>query len=105
VADSRDWYSPYWHYDNDPEARAALDLIADDYFSRTESSIFTPLHDALLRQGDRYMHLADLKSYLGADRALCALYADRDGWARKAILNIAASGRFSSTMRARSGRR
>jgi len=96
VADSRDWYSPYWHYDNDPETRAALDLIADDYFSRSEPSIFVPLHDALLRQGDRYMHLADLRSYLGADRALCALYADQDGWARKAILNIAASGRFSS---------
>jgi glycogen phosphorylase len=65
VAGSQDWYSPYWHYDNDPEARASLDLIADDYFSPNEPSIFAPLYDALLRQGDRYMHLADLGSYLG----------------------------------------
>jgi starch phosphorylase len=42
------------------------------------------------------MHLADLRSYLEADAAVCALYADRDAWARKAILNVAASGPFSS---------
>jgi glycogen phosphorylase len=96
VAESRGWYSPHWHYENDPEARAALDLIASDYFSRHEPGIFAPLHDALLRNGDHYMHLADLQSYLAADRALCGLYADADGWARKAILNIAASGPFSS---------
>jgi starch phosphorylase len=96
VADSRGWYSPYWHYHNDPEARAALDLIASDYFSRYEPGIFAPIHDALLAHGDHYMHLADLKSYLDADQRLCELYADRDGWARKAILNIAGSGKFSS---------
>jgi starch phosphorylase len=42
------------------------------------------------------MHLADLQSYLDADHALTQLYADPDAWARKAILNIAASGKFSS---------
>ena len=42
------------------------------------------------------MHLADLQSYLDADRRLLALYADPDAWARKAILNVAGSGKFSS---------
>ena len=42
------------------------------------------------------MHLADLKSYLAADQRLCELYADGDGWAHKAILNVAGSGQFSS---------
>ena len=42
------------------------------------------------------MHLADLKSYLAADQRLCELYVDGNGWARKAILNVAGSGRFSS---------
>ena len=42
------------------------------------------------------MHLADLKSYLEADGRLCALYANPDEWARKAILNVAGSGKFSS---------
>jgi starch phosphorylase len=42
------------------------------------------------------MHLADLKPYLEADQRLCELYADPVAWARKAILNIAGSGKFSS---------
>jgi glycogen phosphorylase len=45
---------------------------------------------------DHYMHLADLTSYLEADRRVCDLYADADGWVRKAIVNVASSGRFSS---------
>ena len=96
VADSRGWYSPFWHYDHEPETRAALDLIAGDYFSRYEPGVFAPLRDALLPHGDHYMHLADLKSYLEADQRLCTLYADPEAWARKAILNIAGSGKFSS---------
>jgi starch phosphorylase len=58
--------------------------------------IFAPLRDALLTYGDHYMHLADLKAYLEADPRLTELYADPDAWARKAILNIASSGKFSS---------
>jgi glycogen phosphorylase len=96
VAESRSWYTPQWHYENEPETRAALDLIASNYFSRNEPGIFAPIHNALLTYGDHYMHLADLKSYLDADRRLCELHADGDGWARKAILNIAGSGKFSS---------
>ncbi len=96
VADSRSWYNPHWHYDNEPETRAALDLISSDHFSLYEPGIFAPIHDALLAHGDHYMHLADLGSYLDADRRLCELYADADGWARKAVLNIAGSGKFSS---------
>ena len=96
VAGSRAWYKPQWHYDNDPETRAALDLIFADYFNRHEPGIFAPLRDALLTQGDHYMHLADLKSYLQAYQQLSELYADRASWARMAILNVASSGKFSS---------
>jgi glycogen phosphorylase len=96
VADSRSWYSPYWHYYNEPETRAALDLIFSNYFSRYEPGVFTPLRDALLTHGDHYMHLADLTSYLEADQRLVHLYADPDAWAYWAILNIAGSGKFSS---------
>ncbi len=96
VADSRGWYNPHWHYDNEPETKAALDLIFSNLFSRNEPGVFEPLRDALLTHGDHYMHLADLTSYLDADRQLLELYADRDGWTQKAILNIAGSGQFSS---------
>jgi glycogen phosphorylase len=96
VAGSRGWYDPHWHYDNEPETRAALDMISSDHFSRNEPGIFAPILDALLTHGDHYMHLADLKSYLEADRTLTDTYANRDAWVRKAILNVAASGKFSS---------
>jgi glycogen phosphorylase len=96
VAGSRGWYNPHWHYGNEPETRAALDLIFADHFSRNEPGVFTPLQDTLLTHGDFYMHLADLKSYLEADQRLVELYAHPDSWARKAILNVASSGKFSS---------
>jgi starch phosphorylase len=96
VADNRGWYSPHWHYDHEPETRAALDLIFSDHFSRCEPGVFAPLHKTLLSGGDHYMHLADLQSYLDADQRLLQLYADQDGWARRVILNVASSGKFSS---------
>jgi len=96
VADNRGWYNPHWHYEHEPETRAALDLIFSDHFSRHEPGIFGPLREVLLTGGDHYMHLADLRSYLEADGRLVALYRDGDAWAHKAILNVAASGRFSS---------
>jgi glycogen phosphorylase len=96
VADSRGWYNPQWHYDHEAETRAALDLIFSNHFSRYEPGVFEPLRDTLLTQGDHYMHLADLKSYVDADHRLLALYAEPQGWARRAILNVAASGKFST---------
>jgi starch phosphorylase len=96
VAGSRGWYNPHWHYEHEPETRAALDLISSNYFSRNEPGVFEPLLQAVLTGGDHYLHLADLTSYLNADRELCDLYADSNGWAHKAILNVASSGKFSS---------
>jgi glycogen phosphorylase len=96
VADNRSWYNPRWHYENEAETQAALDLIFSDYFSRNEPGVFEPLRHALLTGGDHYMHLADLTSYLDADRRLCDLYANSNAWAHKAILNVAGSGKFSS---------
>ena len=95
VAASRGWYNPQWHYENEPETRAALDLIFSDHFSRNEPGVFTPLRDMLLTK-DFYMHLADLTSYIQAHERLGAVYGDRNAWAQKAILNVASSGKFSS---------
>jgi starch phosphorylase len=96
VISTRSFYNPRWHYDHEPETRAALDLIISNHFSRNEPGVFDPLLDTLLDQGDFYMHLADLTSYLEADEQLTQLYADPDAWARMAILNVAGSGKFSS---------
>jgi starch phosphorylase len=96
VVNSRGWYNPNWHYEHEPETRAALDLIFSDYLSRNEPGVFEPLRALLLTHGDFYMHLADLRSYLDADGRLVELYSRPDDWARKAILNVAGSGKFSS---------
>jgi starch phosphorylase len=96
VADSRGWYNPHWHYEHEPETREALDLILNDHFSRREPGVFEPFRNTLLTGGDYYMHLADLRSYAQAQARAAALYADRNEWARRALLNIAGSGRFSS---------
>ena len=96
VSGSAGWYSPFWHHHNEPETRAALDLIFSDHFNRNEPGVFEPLRDALLTGGDRFMHLADLTAYLEADRRLLASYAAPQDWTRKVIMNIANSGRFSS---------
>ncbi len=96
VIASKGWYNPQWHYDHEPETRAALDLIGGDHFSRSEPGIFRPIWDTLLTQGDHYMHLADLTAYVQTQAKVATLYADPDAWAKKAILNIAHSGKFSS---------
>jgi starch phosphorylase len=96
VQESRGWYSPWWHYQHEPETRRALDLIFADHFSRTEPGIFSPIRDTLLNRGDYYMHLADLTSYTQAQTKVGTLYADPDAWVRKAIINVGCSGKFSS---------
>jgi starch phosphorylase len=96
VAESRGWYDPRWHYEHESETREALDLIFGDHFSRDEPGIFTPIRDSLLDRGDYYMHLADLRSYADAQSRVGTTYADQHAWTEKAILNVAASGLFSS---------
>jgi starch phosphorylase len=96
VAESAGWYNPHWHYAHEPETRAALDLIFTDHFSRSEPGIFEPIRQALLDGGDHYRNLADLTDYGRAHTALEACYADPETWSRKAIINVACSGKFSS---------
>ncbi len=64
VVGSRGWYDPWWHYENEPETRAALDLIASDAFSRYEPGSSGRLARHSPKNGDFYRHLADLASYL-----------------------------------------
>jgi starch phosphorylase len=96
VQGSQAWYNPHWHYEHEPETKAALDLIFSDYFSRNEPGTFEPIRDTLLTNGDHFMHLADLTSYVQAQDRLGRLYSTPGEWARKAILNVASSGKFSS---------
>ncbi|HEX3152317.1 MAG TPA: glycogen/starch/alpha-glucan phosphorylase [Gemmataceae bacterium] len=96
VLNGRAWYNPHWHYDNDPETRAALDMIFDNHFSPNEPGIFEPIRETLLTKGDYYMHLADLGEYVRTQEQVATAYGDRKAWAKKAIHNVARSGKFSS---------
>ncbi len=96
VINSRGWYNPTWHYENEPETRATLDLIFDNHFSAAEPGIFEPIRETLLAKGDYYMHLADLTGYVETQQKVSALYGDRQAWATKSIHNVARSRKFSS---------
>jgi starch phosphorylase len=96
VASSRGWYRPQWHYENEPETRTVIDLVRSGHFDQGEPGVFHPILDALIARGDPYMHLADLRSYAKAQEEVGSLYRDPPAWTRKAILNVAASGKFSS---------
>ncbi len=96
VDKTRGWYSPYWHYQNEPETRAAIDLIASGRFNPGEPGVFNPILDVLLPKGDFYLHLADLRSYSDAHQRLAQFYRDPSAWTRAAIMNVASSGKFSS---------
>jgi glycogen phosphorylase len=96
VASSRPWYNPYWHYEHEQETRRALDEIASNTFSPTEPGIFGPIWDTLLPRGDHYMHLADLTAYSKTQDSVGALYLQPEAWTKRAVLNVAHSGKFSS---------
>ena len=84
VADSRGWYNPYWHYEHEPETRAALDLIFSDPLQPQRARDLRPdLRDTLLTHGDHYMHLADLTVLSGG----------RPGRSCDALSRIAKPGR------------
>ena len=71
-----------------------------------EPGVFAPILDVLIRQGDHYLHLADLGSYSEAHTRLGELYTNQEQWSRKAVLNIAASRQHSrATGPSRSTRR
>lgn len=96
VEETRGWYNPRWHYENDSEIRAALDLIQSGHFNPSEPGVFDPILDVLLKKGDFYMHLADLRAYSEAHARLGDFYRNPEAWTRAAILNVANSGKFSS---------
>jgi starch phosphorylase len=88
-------YRPKEHAQNDPELAEALDLIASGRFSPGRPDLFRPLVDNLLTE-DRFMVLADYRSYVDCQAQVEAAYQDRARWARMSILNTAGMGPFSS---------
>jgi starch phosphorylase len=88
-------YRPRDHYEEDPRLKAAVDRIADGFFSGGDRSLFRPLVDSLLERDD-FMVCADFASYFDRQREVDAAYRDREGWTRRSILNVSRMGKFSS---------
>lgn len=89
-------YNSYFYYDNNPQLKRVLDLINSDYFCTFEPQIFKPIFDALVYHGDKYCLLADYDSYVNKQKEVSQNFLDKQNWHRKALLNIARSGKFSS---------
>jgi starch phosphorylase len=89
-------YRPWDYYKQNAELRQVLDMINSGYFSPDEVDRYKPVFDLLTEQGDYYLLLADYASYIACQRRVEALYRDQDDWMRRAILNVARMGRFSS---------
>ncbi|CAI8741989.1 glycogen/starch/alpha-glucan phosphorylase [Methylocaldum szegediense] len=92
----RDGYDPWRYYRSNDELKLALDMIATGYFSPDEPDRFKSLVDSLLRDGDKFAVLADYGSYVACQEEVDRLYRDPEAWTRKAILNVAHCGWFSS---------
>lgn len=89
-------YQPRDIYEENAELKRVLDAIRDGAFSPGEPSRYQGIYDALVNWGDHYLLLADYASYVAKQAEVDALYRDSDAWTRKAILNVAGMGVFSS---------
>jgi starch phosphorylase len=89
-------YNPWDYYHQNPNIKRVMESINSDMFCGNETGLFKPIYDSILHQGDYYFHLADFQSYLEAQEIASREYSDPSVWARKAILNVARTGKFSS---------
>jgi starch phosphorylase len=89
-------YQPRQIYEANPELKKVLDQICGGTFSPEEPARFHMIFDELVNFGDRYLLLADYASYVATQDRVDAQYRDSDEWYRKAIINVAGMGPFSS---------
>ena len=89
-------YRPMNYYRNNVELAAVIDMIASGYFSPEEPGRYRPVVDNLLVNGDQYLLLADYASYVEAQQSVDTAYRDAPQWMRRAVLNVANMGKFSS---------
>jgi glycogen phosphorylase len=89
-------YNPREWYERDAELKAVVDWLGSDYWTPGEHGAFAAVHGTLLAGGDPFRVLADYRAYVDCQEKVDAAFRDTTGWARKAILNTARVGRFSS---------
>jgi starch phosphorylase len=87
-------YNPEEFLEQAPKLKRALDLISMGYFSQENPGIFDPVMDNMKR--DFYMIAADFNSYYDTQQEVASEFQNKDGWDKKAIINVANMGHFSS---------
>jgi len=88
-------YNPRQHYDSDPNVKRVMDSFRSNIFCQNEPGLFEPFFNSLITN-DEYFHLADLPSYIEAQQRAAQEFRAPSIWTRKAILNVARIGKFSS---------
>jgi glycogen phosphorylase len=89
-------YKPTEIYESNPELRQALDMIATGFFTPESPRRFMPIFERLTTFGDYFLLLADYADYVACQERVDTLFLQPDEWARRAILNVAGMGHFSS---------
>jgi starch phosphorylase len=89
-------YNPWDYYHANAELAQVIDMLSSGHFSPDDPNRFRPLVDSLLVGGDLFAVLADYTAYIACQDAVDRLYENPEEWSRKAILNVARSGYFSS---------
>ena len=89
-------YQPRQIYEQNAELKLVLDQLRDGVFSPDDKGRFQAIYDVLVNWGDHYLLLADYASYIATQDQVDMLYRQPDEWTRKAILNVAGMGVFSS---------
>jgi starch phosphorylase len=89
-------YRPREIYEADPRLKSTLDAIRDGLFSPQQPDRYRNIYDALVNHGDHYLLLADYASYVATQHEVDAVFRQPDEWSRRALLNVAGMGVFSS---------
>ncbi len=89
-------YRPWDYYHGNAELRQVLDMLNSGYFSPEDPQRFQPLFNTLTHGGDYFMLLADYADYVACQDQVDQVYRDPQEWTRRAILNVANMGKFSS---------
>ena len=94
-------YNPMDIFNSDMEIRKVLMQLINGFYSPDNPELFRPLYNSLLNTeetqfADTYFVLADFRSYAEAQQKVEEAYRDEEGWAKKAMLNVANVGKFSS---------
>jgi len=91
----REGYNPRSIFNNNPALKSVIDFIMSQEINGRNGNVFTPLVNSLLNN-DEYMLFADFDSYVKTEKEVDRTFANSVEWNKKAIINVARMGKFSS---------